>query len=200
MAEQIREMFGFIPDNLEEFAFASQICQAEAKKYFIELVRSRPKMSGLLWWNLVDCWPQFSDAVVDYYYSKKLAYHYIRRIQHKVLLLIPEDTNWQRQVIAVNDSLEDLSGSYKVTDADEGTIFAEGVFTLKAGENRVIACRRSTTTDKKLYLLEWELSDGTRGVNHAITGHPCFSLDKYREWLGKIAALDNTFAPENVGR
>lgn len=199
MAEQIREMFGFIPDTLEEFAFASQICQAEAKKYFIELIRSRRKMSGILWWNLIDCWPQFSDAIVDYYYSKKLAYHYIRRIQREVLLLIPEDANWQRQVIAVNDSLQDVSGTFKVTDADAGTVTAEGEFSLKAGENRVIFSSRCSTTEQKLFLIEWQLSDGTRGVNHAITGHPRFSLEKYREWLQKIAALDNSFDTAKVG-
>ena len=32
--------------------------------------------AGILWWNVLDGWPQFSDAVVDYYFGKKLAYHY----------------------------------------------------------------------------------------------------------------------------
>ncbi|MBO7741299.1 MAG: hypothetical protein J6S21_01975 [Victivallales bacterium] len=199
MAEQIREMFGFIPDNLEEFACASQICQAEAKKYFIELIRSRTKMSGILWWNLIDCWPQFSDAVVDYYYSKKLAYHYIRRVQNKVLLMVPEVANWQRQVLAVNDSLEVQKGTYQVSDGDTGEIIAEGSFTLNPGEIKAVYKTRTCTTEQKLIILKWNLEDGTRGVNHAVTGHPQFSLPKYREWMTKIAALDNSFDPANVG-
>lgn len=91
MANQIRELFGEVPEDLPTFALASQITQAEAKKYFIESARLRKwQTSGILWWNLLDGWPQFSDAVVDYYFSKKLAYHYIRRVQQPVCVFISE--------------------------------------------------------------------------------------------------------------
>ena len=51
-------------------AAASQITQAEAKKFFIESTRLlKWETSGLLWWNVIDGWPQFSDAIVDHYYS-----------------------------------------------------------------------------------------------------------------------------------
>ncbi|MBQ7372980.1 MAG: glycoside hydrolase family 2, partial [Clostridia bacterium] len=66
MAYQVRELFGFIPDNLEDFSVCSQISQAEALKFFVEFTRlNKWQKSGILWWNLLDCWPQFSDAVVD---------------------------------------------------------------------------------------------------------------------------------------
>ena len=80
MADQIRQIFAFEPETLEEFSLASQISQAEAKKYFIERIRAgRPKKSGILWWNLLDGWPQMSDTVVDYFFRKKLVYSYIKR-------------------------------------------------------------------------------------------------------------------------
>ena len=61
------------------------------KKFFIESTRLRKwQTSGILWWNLLDGWPQFSDAVVDYYFGKKLAYHYIRRAQRPVCVFISE--------------------------------------------------------------------------------------------------------------
>ena len=41
MADQIHEMFGFDPDNLEDFILASQISQAEADKFFVELTRCK---------------------------------------------------------------------------------------------------------------------------------------------------------------
>ncbi|HHY97696.1 MAG TPA: glycoside hydrolase family 2, partial [Firmicutes bacterium] len=73
MANQIKEMFGEIPDNLEDFALASQISQAEAKKFFIEMTRLHKwRRTGIIWWNMLDGWPQFSDAIVDYYFGKKL--------------------------------------------------------------------------------------------------------------------------------
>ena len=32
----IRQLFGEVPDNLDDYTFASQVSQAEAKKFFIE--------------------------------------------------------------------------------------------------------------------------------------------------------------------
>ena len=50
------------------FGLASQIAQAEEKKTFIESTRPRKwNTSSILWWNVIDGWPQFSDAVVDYH-------------------------------------------------------------------------------------------------------------------------------------
>ena len=44
----------------------SQISQAEADKFFIEKFRmGKGHTSGIIWWNIMDNWPQFSDAVVD---------------------------------------------------------------------------------------------------------------------------------------
>lgn len=71
MTNQISKVFGEVPRDLNEFIAASQIVQAEAKKYFIEFWRTgRPYRCGILWWNLRDGWPILSDAVVDYYFSK----------------------------------------------------------------------------------------------------------------------------------
>ena len=39
MADQIAQLFAFQPDCLEDFSLASQISQAEAKKFFIERMR-----------------------------------------------------------------------------------------------------------------------------------------------------------------
>jgi len=67
------------------------VVQAEALKFFVESTRLRKwYTSGILWWNLLDGWPQFSDAVVDYYFAKKLAYHYLWRAQRPLLLCLSE--------------------------------------------------------------------------------------------------------------
>jgi beta-mannosidase len=91
MLDQVHELFGITPENLEDFVLASQISQAEAKKFFIEMVRlGKWRRTGLLWWNVIDCWPQFSDAIVDYYFGRKLAYPYIKRVQKPVCIMIGE--------------------------------------------------------------------------------------------------------------
>jgi beta-mannosidase len=78
--KHVVKLFGSYNKDVNVFAKQSQISQAEALKFFIEHFRiSKPTRTGLLWWNIIDGWPQLSDAVVDWYGCKKLAYHYIKR-------------------------------------------------------------------------------------------------------------------------
>ena len=77
--------------GLKSSRMRARVSQAEAKKYFIERFRvTKWRRSGIIWWNLIDGWPQISDAVVDYYGVKKLAYHYIKRSQQTVCLMFDE--------------------------------------------------------------------------------------------------------------
>jgi beta-mannosidase len=201
MADQIKEMFGKLPDNLEDYALASQICQAEAKKFFIELVRSKSKMTGILWWNLIDCWPQFSDAVVDYYYCKKLAYHYIKRVQQDVVVMVGDADSWHQNVIVANDSNQEITGRYKVWNSANNEIFSEKDFVVKCNGKIVVDRVKVCTTVKRLLLISWQLKDGKAGVNHTVCGNPQFDLEVFRNnWLPEIAKLDNTFIAENTGK
>ena len=128
MSNQIKELFGHVPDDLESFALASQIAQAEALKFFIESTRLRKwRTSGILWWNVIDGWPQFSDAVVDYYFGRKLAYHYIRRCQKPVCLIIGEPGMGKYlPIVACNDTRQAAEIRYEVWDADGGQVLVAG--------------------------------------------------------------------------
>jgi len=104
MFNQVRTLFEKIPGDIRSFIQASQISQAEAVKFFIENSRIQKwRRSGILWWNLIDGWPQTSDAVVDYFYRKKLAYYYIKRVQQPLLMLIGESDAWAHRVVLSND-------------------------------------------------------------------------------------------------
>jgi beta-mannosidase len=194
MANQVKEVFGSIPEDLESFALASQISQAEAKKFFIEYTRARKwATSGLIWWNVLDGWPQFSDAVVDYYFSKKLAYHYIWRSQRSVLVMIGEAGSGKYlPVIACNDSRQPADVRYQVRDASGGATVAEGEIHLAPGQTWQAARIRAYTSDQRLYLVEWEVGRQRYG-NHYLSGTPPFALDTYRGWLPTIAALPRPF-------
>ncbi len=201
MGEQIREFFGFHPDDLETFTLASQICQMEAIKYLLELFRSNPKRSGMIWWNLSDCWPQFSDAVTDYYGGRKLACPIIRRLQQPLLVMVSEAKAWERKIVVANDSAEDVRGEYLVRDAVTGEPFATGTFHASAGSIVEPEAIRVYGTEQKLLLIEWTLENGVRGCNHCLTGFPVFDFETYRRnYLPAIAAQDNSFDPEQVGR
>ena len=193
MANQIRELFGIEPDNLEAFALASQISQAEAKKFFIELFRlGKWRRTGLIWWNMLDGWPQFSDAVVDYYFGKKLAYHYIKRSQMPVCIMVDEPANWHCRVVVGNDTRREATGPFRVWDADSGATLLEGRFEARANENAEPGKIRVSHGEQRLFLIEWEL-DGRRYGNHYLLGKPPFSFPRYAGWLKQIAGLPDGF-------
>jgi beta-mannosidase len=186
---------------LEEFALASQIVQAEAKKFFVESTRLRKWWtSGVLWWNVIDGWPQFSDAVVDYYFCKKLAYHYLWRVQRPVCVIVGEPGPGKYlPVVVSNDSRDSVEVEYRVWDADGGETVAEGTFVAPANQNWQVARIRAYASDRRFFLIEWEV-DGERFGNHYLAGSPPFSLARYRAWLPAIAALPRAFDAERVAR
>jgi len=201
MADQISELFGQVPSDLHGFALASQIVQAEAKKFFIESTRLRKwSTSGILWWNVIDGWPQFSDAVVDYYFAKKLAYHYIRRSQRHVCMIMGEPfTNGVLPVTVCNDTHRDTTVQFRVADGETDQEVCSGEITVPAGENHQVASVRRHAGVVGLFLLEWT-ANGERMGNHYVHAHPPLSLDRYLEWLEKIARLDEPFQASRIAR
>ena len=179
MEKQVRQLFGEVPSDPEKYITASQISQAEAKKYFIERMRvGRPKKSGVIWWNLLDGWPQMSDAVVGYYFDKKLAYHYIKRSQAAFSIVADEIRSWNLPIYACNDTLFEKRGHLTVRDADTGEVIHERDFTAKANASTLISMLPTYYSEQKVLIFEWEIS-GERGFNHYLCGFPPFSLEKY---------------------
>jgi beta-mannosidase len=207
MANQVKELFGAIPDNLEDFALASQVTQAEAVKFFIESTRLRKwQTSGILWWNLIDGWPQFSDAVVDYYFGKKLAFHYIQRSQAPVCVMIGEAGSGKYlPVVACNDTLQPAEVHFWVTSVGDlggrgqESLVIEGAGTIPANQNWQVGQIRTYASDQRLYLIKYEV-DGHPLSNHYLAGLPPFSLEVYRGWLKQIAALSGRFKAEETGK
>ncbi|MFN8465233.1 MAG: hypothetical protein U0X20_06760 [Caldilineaceae bacterium] len=201
MANQVRELFGAIPDDLHSFALASQISQAEAKKFFVESTRLRKwRTSGILWWNVIDGWPQFSDAIVDYYFGRKLAYHYLWRAQRPVSLIVGEPGPGKYlPVVISNDTLQPAHVRYQVQDADSQEVVVAGEYTTPANQNWQVGHIRTYASDQRLYLLTWEVAGQMYGT-HYLAGHPPFALDRYRSWLAAIAALPRSFDAAAVAR
>ena len=172
MANQVRELFGEVPDSLETFALASQIVQAEAKKFFVESTRLRKwRTSGVVWWNVIDGWPQFSDAVVDTYFGKKLAYHYLWRIQRPVCVIVGEPgPDKYLPVVARHDPRDLVEVRCRVWDADSGATVAEGTCAVPANQNWQVARIRTYASDRRLYLARSPPRSGGWGHSHARPG------------------------------
>ncbi len=189
MANHIIQLFGEIPDCLDDFSLASQISQAEAFKYFIERIRlKQPRAGGIIWWNLLDGWPQVSDAVVDYYFDKKLAFDYIKTSQQPFCMMVDELKDWCYCVWAANDTLNTVEGTYEITDLESGESLAHSSFKARPNENTRIGSIRLYYSEKRILLIHWSI-DGRDYYNHYLCGMPPFSFDKYRELLGKLREL-----------
>jgi len=185
MANQIRNMFGLEPDNLDDFILASQIFQAECKKFFIERMRcGKWQRTGVLWWNLRDGWPIISDAVVDYYGIKKLAYEYIRRVQQDVCVMVAPPAQGAPRLVAVNETREGQAGQVRIRDVDGGVLY-DGGFSIAA--NGIVDLGALPLAMRPaMWLIEWTLADGTRAMNHYLAGGTPFDYPQYRKWLAAL--------------
>ena len=135
--------------------------------------------------NLLDGWPQMSDAVVDYYYDKKLAYHYIKRSQQPFTIMCDEIFDWGSLVVAANDTRQTVAGEIKITDIESGEVRLQGGFAVAAGQKSTIGKLELRYSDKGMLLIEWFIN-GQRYFNHYLYGYPAFDVEKYKEWLEKL--------------
>lgn len=187
MHYQIQQLFGMVPDNMDDFIAASQISQAEAKKFFIERVRAKMDvMGGIIWWNLLDGWPQFSDAVVDYYYEKKLAYSFIKRSSRPFIVMVDEMAEGGYPVICANSTREEVSGHLTVTNAEDNRIVLETDFKAAPNSNTRLGQVPFAYSDKGMLILKWE-TDSTY-FNTYLYGYPAFDFESCRKWIAKVEA------------
>jgi len=190
MADQVEILCGEKTDNISDFSFVSQFAQGEAIKFFIE--RSlflRPRRTGIIWWNIVDGWPQISDAIVDYYYNKKLGFDFIRRAQYPVTAFVGEISGWEYPFVIANCTLKDADVKYEITDADTGDILISGQKTAAANKNTPAGGMRIPMSAKKLLLIKYEVN-GVKRFNHFITGAPPYSVQTLRRWYEIIKSYD----------
>ncbi len=186
MENQAKGFWGYVAGDLTEFMKCSQIVQAEAMKFFIELFRAKKwSKTGLIWWNVIDCWPQFSDAVVDYYYVRKLAYYYIKNAQKPVSLIVSDPEAWNCALTAVNDTLQDVSGTYRITDLMSGDLFAEGDFEVAENSANEVTLFPVCQGEQRMLLIEWNIN-GQTGFNHYLLGSAPFDFSQYTQWLVKL--------------
>jgi len=183
MANQVRELFGRVPDDLERFVAASQISQAEALKFFIELFRTHKwRRTGILWWNLLDGWPQFSDAIVDYYGTKKLAYSFVKRAQQPLLVALREPSAWYQEIVVCNHTRHPAELRFEIRDVDEDEVLVEGAANAVPDAVTKLGSLPYSHGAHHFYALRWTYNE-REGRSHYLAGNPPFDLDQYLDWL-----------------
>ncbi len=121
--QALEAWLGAVPEDLPTYVVASQLLQGEAYKAWAEYWRLRKhdwKSGGILLWNLADCWPQFSDAIVDYWLRPKLACNYVWAAYRPVHICFSPATAESVAVYGVNDTLAEQDVEYVVTAASRG--------------------------------------------------------------------------------
>ena len=185
MINQVKVLFGEKLKDLDQFIFASQVVQGEAMKYFVELWRmDKFDRTGIIWWNVRDGWPIISDAVVDYYNNKKLAYYYIRQVQTNTCVMIGDAVNGLHPIVAVNDTREAKQGTLTVKDADSGEVLYNGSFNVPAN-GKVTAGYISAQSKQAMWLIDYTV-DGKTYHNHYMAGEAPFKLKDYERWHKKL--------------
>lgn len=181
MTNQIRIMFGGVDTDLDTFIAQSQVVQAEAMKTFCELFRSRKftRFNGLIWWNVRDGWPQLSDAVVDYYGSKKRAYYALKNAQQDQIVCVVDDhTAW-----AVNDVMRPVKGSVTFSDKATGKVYFKKDFTIPA--NGKLELGKVPFKGQGVVKIDAVL-DGRPFRNHFLHGEPPFKWSEVGELLKDV--------------
>lgn len=185
MIKQVNALFGDCPKDLDQFIFASQAVQAEAMKFFIEFWRmDKFRKTGIIWWNLRDGWPIISDAVVDFYNSKKLAYYYIKQVQYDACVMIGDAKDGQHPVVAVNDTREEKTGTVVVRDADSGEILFSRSFEIPTNGKTVVGYIPEKH-NQSMWLIDYTIGK-EKYTNHYLSGEAPFKLENYQRWYNKL--------------
>lgn len=191
MINQQKLLFGEVATQLEDFVYASQVVQAEAMKYFVEMMRGdkfSPR-TGIIWWNIRDGWPVISDAVVDYYMSKKRAFHYIKNVQHNVCCLINDAKEGKHPLVAVNDTRDEVQGEVEVTDIVSGRKIFEGTFQVRPNAKTDVTMIPEQPDKQGIYLITYKVG-GKEYRNHYLYGKTPFKLSDYKKWINKTKIYD----------
>jgi beta-mannosidase len=131
-----------IPDNLPAYVRATQLMQAEGIKLGTEHFRRLwPICSGTLLWQLNDCWPAISWALVDTELRPKPAWYYTRRF-YAPLLASVKPVDGGVELWLTNNSHETFDEDFEVrTTTFAGTPLwaAEAGGRSEPGTSRAIA-------------------------------------------------------------
>lgn len=110
MVAQMLDTFR-LPKDFESLVYLSLVLQAEGIRYGVEHWRRHTnRVSGIIYWQLNDCWPVASWSSLDYFGRWK-ALHYAARKFYAPLLLSIEDKPTEQNVYITNESREAWQGS-----------------------------------------------------------------------------------------
>ncbi len=169
------QVFAPLSKDLERLVLQSQYTQAEAYKTWIEHARASEDIQGMLLWNLLDGWPQVSEAMVDYYFDKKPSFDFVKRAQRPVNVIIKQKSKGNLQVVVVNDGRMATSVNYEISCC--GNVVANGKLDILPDEKK-IAQEIHTNGESNFYQIKFWL-EGEIFLSHYQENPTNLNLDVY---------------------
>jgi beta-mannosidase len=168
------------PQTLEDLVYYSQLNQAEALKFGVEHYRRRKGHCwGTLFWQINDCWPVQSWAIIDSLGDPRAAYYACQRFYAPVLVSLVRGEN-AAEVHLISDRLEALSGTLTLTlQTFDGETLKEESHPVTIGANgaEIVASFDLAATqgrEREVFLYaEFATDDGQeQGENHLFFAEP----------------------------
>ncbi len=107
---------GHLPIKMElkDFVYLTQLNQGLALKECVEHWQFRfPKTNGSIIWQLNDCWPVASWALIDSDLTPKLSYFMVKESFSEILISSSKDGN-ELKILVQNNSLNQFSGDIQI--------------------------------------------------------------------------------------
>ncbi len=181
-------VFAPLSEDLSVFVKQSQYTQAEAYKAWIEHSRISDDINGILLWNLLDGWPQVSEAMVDYYFTKKASFEFVKRAQRPVNVILKEESKGVLTVFAVNSGRKSVTVEYSISL--NGKEIAAGKTELSSDEKKVSG-KITTDGQSNFYKIDFWV-DGVHFVSHYQENAKNLDINKY------ISDIENTYGTTEI--
>ncbi|MCQ2280912.1 MAG: hypothetical protein MJZ49_08975, partial [Bacteroidales bacterium] len=167
------EQYFYVPDNLEDYIYTSQLVQAFGIGLALQEHRRRmPYCMGSLFWQLNDCWPVASWSCIDYYGRRKALYYEAKRDFEPIIIACDTVRNNTLPIYVVNDGPDELNGTLLIQNRDfSGKILSTETLNLNGLKSRTSALAYNyiipTSTDKRNNYLSISIVDHTKKSNLA---------------------------------
>jgi beta-mannosidase len=142
----------------------------------------------MLLWNYLDGWPQFSEALVDFYFDKKPGFTTVSRSYEPLLVTVFENNDSQYQINVINDTLKDQIVNCKIYDADSKTVYFDGEIAVDKNSSVKGDVFSNIYFEQKCLVIEY-VYDGKKCLNHFITGYPCYKKEDFVRWYKLLGIL-----------
>ncbi|KAL4863254.1 hypothetical protein BDV12DRAFT_206682 [Aspergillus spectabilis] len=193
-----------VPSDLASFTHVTQITQAETMRYAYKTWRrmwGHPrarKCGGVLVWQLNDCWPTMSWAVVDYYLVKKPAFYAISRALRPLDVGISRDcpawTSGHANPMATNSCQFDLWIASSLPKAVELDLIVKFI-SIRSGDlvAETITTRTRANPNGTTEVLQ-NKRVRVKGINTQLfDNHDPFIIHAVISVSGKIVATDTAW-------